>query len=278
MALLHFICVAALIVVKCCCSTEGQQLKITNLTDGVVEFLFTDLPSGRGLRVVSAQDSLYINTLDGRSLVAAREVSESSLRLISIDRNTFIRPRTSAGKSRDFFVPDTFVSILSSGEDAALQDLVHALNTTDTVHEIDSRLRDAVFTILSYPEGKMLQNAAFALGNAGVTGVKYPSVLPFYMATLRLTQLLQRSNHTTLMEPAPCPGVTEGCCKECPPCPDNDCFGLCGYGCSCWQWVCEDCCYHLGCYGHDICCREHFISTACLFPYPFYCESAYYCD
>ena len=158
MALLHFICVAVLIIVRCSCSGEEQQLNITNLTDRAVEFVFTDLPSGRGLRVVSAQDGLYINTLDGRSLVAARQASESSLRLISIDHNTFIRTKTSTGKSRDFFVPEEYVSVLNSRENT---DVLHILNTSDTVGESDSnRLRDSVHTILSYPEGKMLKDAA----------------------------------------------------------------------------------------------------------------------
>ena len=41
-----------------------------------------------------------------------------------------------------------------------------------------------------------------------------------------------------------------------PPClpypnPDDGCFGMCGAGCDCWEWVCGDCCYHLICAEHD---------------------------
>lgn len=278
MVFLHFICVATLmkfLLVSC----SSEELNITNLTEGEVEFSFTDLPSGRGLRVVSAQDSLNIQTLNGRSLVSAREASESSLRLISIGRDTFIQAKTSTWNSRDFYVPEVFVSILSRRENAVLQDLVHILNTSDTVGESDSsRLRDSVITILSYPEGKMLQNAVAALGNAGLTGVLYPSVLPFYMATLRLAQLVRRSNVTDPVNSALLRGVREDCLSECPPCPYQECLGLCGYGCNCWKWVCGDCCYHLGCYEHDICCRTKFVRTACLFPFGFKCESGYNCD
>lgn len=35
----------------------------------------------------------------------------------------------------------------------------------------------------------------------------------------------------------------------------NDCFGMCGNGCSCWKWVCGDCCIHVGCLTHDVTCR-----------------------
>lgn len=63
-------------------------------------------------------------------------------------------------------------------------------------------------------------------------------------------------------------------CGECPPPPpphcragnpcrdlrsdpcDNDCLGMCGPGCSCWSWVCGDCCYHSGCNAHDRACRS----------------------
>eukprot|EP00118_Oscarella_pearsei_P016710 m.161309 g.161309 ORF g.161309 m.161309 type:complete len:328 (+) comp38815_c0_seq2:2296-3279(+) len=33
----------------------------------------------------------------------------------------------------------------------------------------------------------------------------------------------------------------------------NDCVGMCGKGCSCWKWVCGNCCFHRGCYQHDLC-------------------------
>ncbi|XP_078349539.1 uncharacterized protein LOC144634461 [Oculina patagonica] len=36
----------------------------------------------------------------------------------------------------------------------------------------------------------------------------------------------------------------------------NDCYGMCGKGCSCWKFVCGDCCWHQGCYEHDRCCDE----------------------
>lgn len=279
MAFLYFICAVALMKFSLIrCSSEEEQLNITSLTDRVVEFVFTDLTLGRGLRVVSAQDSLHIQTLNGRSLVSAREASENSQRLISIGSDTFIQAKTSTGKSRDFFVPEEFVSILSR-ENAVLRDLVNILNTSDTVRENDSsRLREAVCSILSCPEGKMLQNAVAALGNAGLTGVQYPGVLPFYMATLRLTQLVRRSNVTDPVNSALPRGVREDCLSECPPCPYQKCLGLCGYGCNCWKWVCGDCCYHLGCYEHDICCRQKFVRMACLFPFGFKCESGYNCD
>lgn len=258
------------------CRSEEERLSITELTDRMVDLVYTDLPSGRGLRVVSAQDSLYINTLDGRSIVAAEEASGStdgSLRLISIGRNMFIQAQTS-----DFLVPDAFAGILSNGNNAVLQDLMQILiNSSDIMHESDNRLRDSVLTILS-SEGKLLLDAVAALSSAGITGVEYPSVLPFYMAALRLAQLVQRSNLTSHVDRALSQGETEDCLNECPPCQYQQCLGMCGYSCNCWKWVCGDCCYHLGCYEHDICCRKKFVRTACLIPLNFKCGSGYNCN
>jgi len=50
--------------------------------------------------------------------------------------------------------------------------------------------------------------------------------------------------------------------------PGNDnCQGMCGKGCSCWSFVCGDCCFHRGCYEHDKCCEKRFFSTYCLTPF-----------
>lgn len=34
------------------------------------------------------------------------------------------------------------------------------------------------------------------------------------------------------------------------------CYGLCGPWCVCWAQVCEDCCWHQGCYKHDKYCDK----------------------
>ena len=256
---------------------HAGQLEIASLTDTTAAFSYTDPPSGRGLQVVSAQDCLQISTLDGRSLVAAEEGSGGSLRLISLGYDVFIQVKTGAAESRDFAVPGALSNAVRTDE-AVLQDLVHILTRSGTKESDDGRLWDSLLAILSYAEMQMLQDAAVALGNTGVTGLEYPCTLPFYMTALRLSQLLRDSNFTTGRGSAKAPQMTEDCLSECPPCHEQECLGLCGYGCNCWKWVCGDCCYHLGCYEHDLCCREKFVRTACLFPFNFKCESGYSCN
>lgn len=56
---------------------------------------------------------------------------------------------------------------------------------------------------------------------------------------------------------------------------ENKCLGMCGPKCWCWSIVCDDCCFHQGCYEHDCCCRKNKLSGYCLFPffYDFSCGS-----
>ncbi|KAK2561241.1 hypothetical protein P5673_015714 [Acropora cervicornis] len=55
----------------------------------------------------------------------------------------------------------------------------------------------------------------------------------------------------------------------------NKCLGLCGPKCWCWSLVCDDCCFHRGCYEHDLCCSHNKLSAYCLLPffYQFKCKS-----
>ena len=60
--------------------------------------------------------------------------------------------------------------------------------------------------------------------------------------------------------------------------PNNDeCLGMCGPGCSCWSFVCGNCCYNQLCYEHDKCCRHEMFSLSCLLPFIYYfsCENGF---
>eukprot|EP00118_Oscarella_pearsei_P024766 m.306754 g.306754 ORF g.306754 m.306754 type:complete len:267 (+) comp41563_c0_seq1:974-1774(+) len=64
---------------------------------------------------------------------------------------------------------------------------------------------------------------------------------------------------------------------ECDVKPGKECFGMCGRGCTCWKWVCGDCCRHEGCFEHDVCCTQHgYFSKECLAVFPFSCDGSKY--
>lgn len=56
----------------------------------------------------------------------------------------------------------------------------------------------------------------------------------------------------------------------------NNCRGMCGKGCWCWSWFCGDCCWHRGCYEHDLCCKKKPYSSYCLAPIGLTCSGFRY--
>ena len=61
-------------------------------------------------------------------------------------------------------------------------------------------------------------------------------------------------------------------------CPVGEyCLGRCGPGCWwCWWFVCSTCCFHQGCYDHDVRCGEDYCTTGCMIPFPFSCDGWIY--
>ena len=147
---------------------------------------------------------------------------------------------------------------------------------SDNPVDHNTPLSDALEKILDMKEIGLLEEAAEAVGQRGISGRNTPVALPFFMFALRLTQLHIKgaylSNNTLSHRQQ-----RQLCYNTCPPCPDYDCYGMCGYGCNCWPWVCGDCCFHIGCYYHDICCRQSFSSTSCILPFNLDCNSPYRC-
>ena len=250
---------------------RGGTLDVYTLSENTVDGSFTDLASGRGVRFVSNLDSLFITTLDGHPLLMAEE-SDGSLRLVNIGGRRFIQRRKTERCSVDYAVPDT----VEKADSRILEALVRRIETTDTNAHAQS-FQSAVDNLFLRPESELMERAAFALGDEGITGREYPGVLPFYMAALQLQKKMDKDTSQEAQVKWRLKR-DESCLSECPPCPDDECLGLCGYSCNCWKFICGDCCYHLGCYGHDVCCRENFTHSSCLFPFGFTCEGTYSCS
>jgi len=116
-----------------------------------------------------------------------------------------------------------------------------------------------------------LVDASTAVGALGITGTAYPAILSLYMPAMRLTNALPSPATSSIQSHN---ATNVGCLN--PPIGET-CLGMCGNGCNCWTFVCGDCCFHVGCYCHDLCCKSYF-SWGCLFPFGFDCKDGYQCE
>jgi hypothetical protein len=104
--------------------------------------------------------------------------------------------------------------------------------------------------MLKLPEVAQLPTLSRALGVRGITGNDFPASLVLHKVAQQSAQALNVN-----VAQVDTPEAVNGYCQAYPDRADS-CYGMCGPGCSCWSWVCGDCCYHSGCAVHDSWCRE----------------------
>lgn len=120
------------------------------------------------------------------------------------------------------------------------------VSTDGFVFEGDTHALDAM---LQLPEVAQLPALSRALGVRGITGSAFPASLALHKAARQSAEALGIT--VEKLDTA----QSTGYCQAYPNSGDS-CYGMCGSGCSCWSWVCGDCCYHGGCAIHDSWCRE----------------------
>lgn len=242
-------------------------LTISTHTPESVSGTYYDPNTDKGIVFNSSSDHLHITTLTGDVLLDAGPELDGA-RTISIGGGRFIQH-----SEGDFAVSKSHNHLFESSNVHQLLPLLR--NTPAETHT--EMLSKSVANLIAKPEINLLKLTAEALGNQGITGIAYPSILPFHMTALRLSSHRRHSasamtymDHLRLRR--------SGCFNSCPPCKDMECLGLCGPGCQCWEWVCDDCCYHIGCHYHDLCCEKRPDSLACLLPLSFSCDKKYKCS
>jgi len=126
----------------------------------------------------------------------------------------------------------------------------------------------------------LIDLAKFLGGSLGITGPAMPGAMGLYKMALGYSKYVERHGIVKkrgMLQTAcecNCPASIVDCPARPPSC--CDCLGQCGACGSCWSWVCESCCWELGCCGHDICC--YFSSASCLFPTNLKCDQPYTCS
>ena len=286
----HLILFVAFVFLLSAWTRKGVLDTVTR-SEHKVEGSYIDFSSERGIRFTSTPQTLFIETIPGGEPLLSATEPAGSMRLVSIGSSVFIQ--SDEANSLDYSVQGEQYNISEFSTDhEGLQRLKNmAVETSEIVHL--KALYDSLQYLLSRPEVQLIEYAAHAMGEEGINGQDSSSVLAFYLAALHLHKLQHAasgSNHSMQDHHALQPNSftpnhlsmrgkrhSNSCFNTCPPCQGKQCLGLCGLNCHCWKFVCGDCCWHLGCYEHDLCCREKFIHTKCLLPFNFQCESSYKC-
>ena len=246
-----------------------------------------------GIRIVADSNlGSLISMTDGEILLSGKRPHGSSL-LASVVGSSFLQYTTTleTGEQEkvEFVVPDSLVEQMKEAIETRKEArLLSQLNRDETE---TTRVRETAFErLFARPEIRLLESAAHALGNAGIMGRENQGALNFYGVVKTVVKLLykesaesrdggeaemQYEDEATRFKRAFCSN-NGYYCNRCPV--GSQCVGMCGPGCSwCWSFVCGSCCYHQGCYDHDICCgRDGYFSWSCIFIIGFSC-SGYNC-
>jgi len=134
-----------------------------------VSGVFTNENGSLGIKFITMQSYLQIDTLDNITLIyfsAFREINKRLARSVHIMDSEYLQYKSSVH------------SYLDGPVDS---------NTTN--------FNDVLNDLLQLRESILLENASRALGDKGVTGRNTPAVLPFYMFALQVTRLIDSSLH-----------------------------------------------------------------------------------
>jgi hypothetical protein len=177
------------------------------------------------------------------------------------------------GKSLLEYSP--LISVPAAREDFT----VHILGTYYPSNQTDLEGDELIYKYIE-SEAKYLPDLYYAMADLGIKGTELPSAMGVYTMALGFHKHQGRYGKNRLA-PCRCDCPEAIHIAEClldirgpPQC--CDCIGQCGACGSCWTYVCDSCCWRLGCCGHDICCYTN--NAGCLFPIGLQCEVKYGCS
>ena len=240
--------------------------------------------SNGGIRFHAIVNSTYftltITTITGEHVAFIIHPIELNMTMMGVNNTNFMIMEDQPGRPQydDYIVPEAAMNTTMSvvmGEMKMSDEILKQLDNT-TVNETR---RHVLYTLAMSDEAILIIEAAQALGSLGVEGSQYPAAMRFYQFALQLAKakgsteeesrlrlrntksITKRSRKRSVL----CSSNGETCASSA--CPSEDeCFGMCGKGCWCWDFVCGNCCVHRYCLTHDDCCSEErrgFFSWSC---------------
>ncbi len=237
--------------------SAGGALGIREVTPASIAGVYQR--GGRGLRFSASEANdtvaLLLETLDGRELLRITDRGPEAELLVfgeyqeTVDKASLARRRQAllAQERRGLVLPEELppLQIKQRGD----------IGT--------------VYGLIALPEYDLLPWLSRALGERGYTGRDFPASLPIHLIAVGAARY-KHIQVTPLVMPPVVSGKGATAWPFCPAngafclinnCPrSGDCFGMCGPKCTCWWWVCFDCCAHAGCAFHDANCGPDFLT------------------
>ena len=266
-------------------SKELIQAKYSTSTDGIL--IVSEVSPG--------QDALHVSikSNNGETMFEVnRQMGGMGLSHLSVAGEEFLVLNETAEDGRQkitvYHTPEANSKIINGREPKPFPS-----------HELDSHTAhvsglNAIAKLATHPQARLVKEAAVSLGDH-ISGRDSAAAMAFFATALRLSKLFQeQSTHIeeylakdfAYDEPqtrhrrwgvrwildAISPRNSKEQCRNsgstCPRgrCPrGSKCRGLCGPGCTCWSFVCGDCCWNRGCDAHDrICTPGGRHSVQCL--------------
>ena len=240
---------------------------------------------GDGIRFHTTANSLKVSTMDGQTLVKYTKVPVRLQTYGENDENMVFQLLDNAyveSNKKTYRVVDTDIDTVTTQDHLTSSQLLASLQAR-ALEDPQAAIKASVERLVAHPASRLLEPAARALGeDLGVTGKDEPAAMPFYMTAMKLAEARSRSERRRISRnsfssyfyrPAVIQAYPNCDLTTCPPCQEDDCMGMCGRNCDCWDWLCGDCCLHNGCAMHDDCCRKNgHNSPKCFFPIGLTCD------
>ena len=220
--------------------------------------------SDAGIKLSAVENVFEMTSLQDEQLVSSKLLNRHGDRIMSIlDANVL------NFRGENYLLPDYLRTAIEEGqEDLSFVVEQLSLFQSESQSVLQSRMQQFVKT----REAEVIKEMMQVLHDQGeINGKTHPELLPFLVFAMRL----QNANQAELKAASRGQDSPDRLTLTCNSLEDNkhnDCLGMCGFECVCWSIICGNCCYHHGCYEHDICCRKKYFSPECLFPVDLRCN------
>ena len=263
---------------------NAAPLELEELSEHNVKGKFFDIHTGEGIRFQTKPDrSMSIATVSGRSIINLSGIfytmgqnGKVHNNLVELGGKSFLR-QSDEEVDGDYYLSTSQASVikraLASNDEVVSQDAVitvlQGLDETVIDYHKDA-VSESISDLLKDSHYPLINQAVHYMGETiGLTGLDYPSLLPLYLMAMKLEQISDNTNNQWWRKKKKLYPSNLKCLKTCKPCTSYNCLGLCGRKCSCWRWVCGDCCYHYICFNHDLDCTNcGQYSFRCVFGVP----------